>query len=425
MASPRRTVVTGIGVACPIGLSPSAYWAALLAGRSGIRTVRQFDPSGLPTRFAGEVEGFDAKSYIDKKDRKSLRVMARTIQMAVAASQLAMTDCGVAKDKLDPTRFGVEFGSGLIGSELEELGEAGRVSANCQPGSIDLEKWGEQGLPQITPLWMLKYLPNMLACHVSILHNAQGPSNSITENDVASLLAVGEAYRIITRDQADFFLAGGGESRVNPLSMARQCLFAPLSRRNEEPEKACRPFDRRRDGMVLGEGGGVLVLEELEHAGRRGARIYAELVGFGASFDRDRSGTGLARAVRAALNEAGVGPQDVDHVNAHGLGTAADAWEARGLAEVFGPVNPDVPVFAAKSFIGNLGAAASTTELVASLLALQHGVLPPSLNYDEPDPDCPVVVATGSPRPLRKPHVLKVAFTDFGQCAALVCRKWE
>src|SRR5205085_5445178 len=208
------------------------------------------------------------------------------------------------KSQLDPTRFGVEFGAGLIASELPELIDAARASANCEPGKVDLEKWGEAGLPAIQPLWMLKYLPNMLACHISIMHNAQGPNNTVTESDVAGLLALGEAFRIMLRDQADFFLAGGGESRVNPLSMVRQCLFQPLSKRNDEPQKACRPFDRRRDGLVLGEGGTVLVVEDLEHACKRGARIYAEVVGFGASFDADRSGRGLARAVRIALKEA-------------------------------------------------------------------------------------------------------------------------
>jgi 3-oxoacyl-[acyl-carrier-protein] synthase II len=260
MPSPRRAVLTGIGVVCAIGLNPSAYWESLRLRRGGVRPIRQFDASGLPCRIAGEIEGFDAKSYIDKRERKSLKVMARSIQLAVAAAQLALDDGKVNKEAIDPTRFGVEFGAGLIASELEELGSAGQASFKGQLGFIDLEKWGEQGIPQMTPLWMLKYLPNMLACHVSIMHNAQGPSNTITESDVASLLALGEAYRVLVRDQADFFLVGGGESKLNPLSMTRQCLFLPLSRRNEEPVKACRPFDRRRDGMVLGEGAGVFIL---------------------------------------------------------------------------------------------------------------------------------------------------------------------
>ncbi|HXG11773.1 MAG TPA: beta-ketoacyl-[acyl-carrier-protein] synthase family protein [Gemmataceae bacterium] len=422
--SSRRAVLTGIGVLCPIGLSGAALWEALCSGRSGIRPIQAFDASKLPVRIAGEIPDFDAKKYFDKKDRKSLRMMARTIQLAVSAAQLALEDGAVDKTQLDPTRFGVAFGAGLIATELDELGEAARVSANSELGVVDLEKWGEHGIPTIPPLWMLKYLPNMLACHVSILHNAQGPNNTITENDVAGLLALGEAFRILQRDQADFFLVGGAESRINPLSLVRQCLFEPLSRRNDAPDKACRPFDRRRDGIVLGEGGTVLVLEELAHARRRGARIYAEVVGYGASFDRARSGAGLARAIDAALREAGIGPADIDHVNAHGLSTiASDVLESRGLQQVFGEHPP--PVFAPKSYFGNLGAGASTTELAASLLALEHGLVPTTLNYEEPDPACPVNVITGVPRSLSRPYVLKLSFTQMGQCAALIVKKWE
>lgn len=208
--------------------------------------------------------------------------------------------------------------------------------------------------------------------------------------------------------------------------MSRQCLFQPLSRRNEEPEKACRPFDRGRDGMVIGEGATVLVVEELEHARRRGARIYAEVAGFGASFDRNLDGSGLARAIRAALKDAGVGPETIDHVNAQGSGTVAgDVLEARGLAEVFGSGTPDTPVFAGKSYFGNLGAGSGVTELVASLLACQHGRLPTNLNYDEPDPACPVFAATDPARAVTRPYFLKIGFTDLGQCAAVVCRRWE
>jgi 3-oxoacyl-[acyl-carrier-protein] synthase II len=339
---------------------------------------------------------------------------------------VALDDSRVDKARLDPMRFGVDFGAGLIASELEELADAARVSGNCRPGVVDLEKWGEQGLLCIQPLWMLRYLPNMLASHVSILHNAQGPNNTITENDVASLLALGEAYRIIGRDQADFMLTGGADSKMNPLSLVRHNLFVPLSRRNDAPARASRPFDRCRDGCVPGEGAGVLVLEELEHARRRGARIYAEVVGFAAASDHHRTGVGLARAVRSALAEAGIGPEDVDHVNAQGFSAReSDAWEARGLAQVFADSRPPVPVFAPKSYFGSLGAGASAVELTASILALGHGLLPPTLNYEEPDPECPIPVAAGAPRPTTHRHVVKVAFTEMGQCAAVVVRKWD
>lgn len=425
-SSSRRTVITGLGVLSPIGQGREAFWQGLQAGRSGVRPLRAFDVTALPTKIGGEVQDFDPKKFIGKDHRKNLRVMARTIQLAVCAAQLALDDAGIDKAKLDPARFGVEFGSGLIATDLDELAEAATVSANCQPGHVDLEKWGEQGLARIQPLWMLKYLPNMLACHVSIIHNAQGPSNTITESEVAGLLALGEARRIVKRDVADFFLVGGADSRFNPLSMVRHCLFQPLSRRNDAPEKAVRPFDRDRDGTVIGEGAGVLALEELEHAQQRGARIYAELVGFGSAFDKGRTGAGLARAIRAALNDAGIGPDAIDHVNAHGLASVqADIWEARGLQEVFGAGAQPMPVWAAKSYFGNLGAAGGLTELTGSLLGVQHGQVPVTLNHENPDPACPLAVVAGSPKPVQKPYFLKVSFTDLGQCAAVVCRKWE
>jgi 3-oxoacyl-[acyl-carrier-protein] synthase II len=424
MAQPtRRAVITGVGILSPIGRSAETFWQSLLAGQSGVKPIQSFDTSALPVRFAGEIPDFDPKEYVEKKDRRGLKMMARTIQMAVAAAQLALNHGKVDKSKLDPERFGVEFGAGLIATELPEMADASRASQNCQPGVTDLERWGREGLEVIQPLWMLKYLPNFLACHVSILHDARGPNNSITESDVASLLALGEAYRILGREGADFFLVGGAESKMNVLSLVRQCLFEALSRRNDAPEQACRPFDKGRDGIVIGEGASVLVTEDLEHAKRRGAEIYAEVVGFGSAFDASLSGGGVARAVKAALAEAGVGPEDIDHVNAHGLGTRdADVIEARGLYAVFGD---RVPVFAPKSYMGNLGAGGSVTELAASVLALKHGVVPATLNYQVPDPDCPVRVPTGAPRPVTKRYVVKTGFTEMGQCGAVVLRKWD
>ena len=289
-----------------------------------------------------------------------------------------------------------------------------------------MDLWGTAGLHAIQPLWMLKYLPNMLACQVSIMYDAQGHNNSITEGEVASLLAVGEAYRILQRNRADFFLVGGAESKLNPLSMTRQCLYEHISRRNEAPERACRPFDRGRDGHVLGEGACVLAIEDLDHAQKRGASILAEVVGFGAAFDLRQDGAGLARAIQSALNEAGINPEDIDHVNAHGLSTrSSDIWEARGLRKVFGDCRPPVGVFAAKSYFGNTGAGGGTLELAVSLLALQHGQVPPTLNYEEPDPECPIDVIAGKPRPVTKPYVLKLSFNQLGQCSALVIRRWS
>lgn len=419
----RRVVITGLGLLTPIGKDAATFWSSLARGQSGVRAIQGVDVSGLPVRIAGQIVDFDAKGYIEKKERKNLRVMARPIQLAVAAAQLALDDGKVDKTKLDPVRFGVEFGAGLIASELEELGPASQTSADGTLGAdVNLQTWGQQALPAIPPLWMLKYLPNMHACHVSVLHNAQGPNNTITESDVAPLLALGEAMRILRRDQADLFLVGGTDSKINPLSLVRQSLFRHLSQRHDQPEKACRPFDKSRDGVVIGEGAGVLCVEELEHARRRGAAIVAELLGFGAAFDSGRTGKGLARAIRAALAQAGVAPGDVDHVNANGLGSQTlDTWEARGIYEVFGQATP---VWAVKSYMGSLGAGSPLVELGASVLALQHGMLPPTLNYETADPACPVAVQR-SARAIARPFFVKVSYTDLGQCAAVVCRSWE
>jgi 3-oxoacyl-[acyl-carrier-protein] synthase II len=425
VATPRRTVLTGIGPVTPIGLSPETFWASLCDGRSGVRRIQSFDPTGLPTQIGGEVLGFDARDFIDKKDRKALKMMTRTSHLAVAAAQLALADAQVDRASLDPARFGVVLGSGTIPGGLEELSPAAWASIDVGRRAVDLKKWGRDGIPTIPPTWMLYHVPNMPACFVSILHNAQGPNNSITQTDLGGLLAVGEACRIIARDHADLFLVGGADTMMNPISMVRQCLFRSLSRRNESPESACRPFDRNRDGLVPGEGATLLVLEALDHARRRGARVYGEVIGFGAAFDRNRTGLGLARAVKLAMAEAGIAPREIDHVNAQGFSTVdADAWEARALNLVFGADLVSIPVFAAKSYFGTLGVGANSTELAASLLAVQRGLLPATLNYREPDPACPAAV-NREPRPVTRPCFLKIAFTELGQCAAAVIRKWE
>ncbi len=420
MASTRRVVITGIGAITALGLDLESFRLALTRGRSGIRPIRSFDVSAFPVRFGGEVEGFDARNYLEKKDRKRLNQMVRTTQFAVAAAQLAVDDCRLEKRLIDPERFGVVFGTGTIPGDLADISEAGRVSAD-PAGGIDLHKWGTEGLANIAPMWMLNHVPNMPACHVSITHNAQGPNNTITQTEAASLLALGEGFRLLGRDAADILLVGGADTRINPPSFIRQFLYTQLSCRNDAPEKACRPFEKHRDGGVLGEGGAVFVVEELEHACRRGARVYAEIMGFGAAFDRGQNGTGLACAIRAALTEAGIDPEDLDHVNAHGSGTTAgDKREALGLAAGLG--GKPIPVFAAKSYFGDLGAGAGAAELTASLLALTDGVLPATLNHDEPDPACPVAVVRVS-QPVTRPYVLKVNLTDQGQCAAIVVRK--
>jgi len=422
---PRRTVITGLGVVTPVGQGPAAFWESLIAGRGGIGPITAFDTAALPVHFGGEIRDFDPRDYVDKSERKRLKMMVRTIQFAVAAARLAADDARLDGTPLDPQRFGVVFGAGTIPGDLADLGPLARACFDPAGERVDFLRWGRDGLPLVPPTWLLSHVPNMVSCHVSILHNVQGPCNTVTQTDVASLLALGEARRALRRGRADLFLVGGGDTRINPISYARQSLFAPLSRRNDAPDRACRPFDRQRDGLVLGEGGGAVVLEDLEHARRRQAPIYAEVAGFGSAFDRGRSGSGLARAVEAALADARIRPEALDHVNAEGGSTPeGDAREARGLRLALGSAGATVPVFAGKSYFGSLGAASGTVELAASLLALRHGTLPGTRNYEEPDPACPVTVSR-RPRAVQRPCFLKIGFTEMGQCAAVVCRRWE
>lgn len=416
-ARKTKTVITGMGLISPIGIGPDDYWQSLAAGRSGVRPISLFDASGHQARIAGEIPDFDAKQYLEKKDRKSLKMMARSIQLGVAASLLAIKDASLNLDQEDPARIGIDFGASLIASDLDEMAAAAKLSAKSTPGQVDMQIWGTQGLATMPPLWMLKYLPNMPACHVSILCNLQGPSNTITENDVAGLLSVAEGQRILERGNADVMLTGGSDSRVNTLSLTRLTLFHRFSSRNGDPERACRPFDVEADGFVIGEGSAILVLETADHAQKRNARVYGTVLGCGASHDRKRDGSGLARAIEAALRASGVSPADLDHVNAQGYGHPDfDRMEAAGLKAAFGAAIP--PVAAYKGFFGNLGAAASTAELAVSLLAFQHGSLPASLNCDQPiTADLPAVRKS---RPIAKNCFLKLSFSDMGQCCAAV-----
>jgi 3-oxoacyl-[acyl-carrier-protein] synthase II len=413
---PPEVVITGVGVVSPIGIGRAAFRDALYAGRSGVRRIEQFDSSTLPIDFGGEVTDFDPKEYV--RPRKSLKVMSRDIQFGFTAADLAMTDANLAADSVDADRFGVVYGADMIYCEPDELAAAYR--ACIENGEFRFPAWGERALPEMYPLWMLKYLPNMSACHVSISLNARGPSNSITLGEVSSLVAIAEAARIIERGAADVMIAGGASNRLHPNVM----LFRDqrlMSKRRDNPAAACRPFDRDRDGMVAGEGAGAIVLESRVHAEARGAKILARVLGFGNTYSAVRNGrpdsSGARRAMELALRESQLSPTDIGHVNASGLSTAQhDRAEAEAIEALFG----GVPITAPKSYFGNLGASTGAVELAASIIALGDSMVPKTLNYETADPDCPVNVVHSSAVTITKTTAITLSQSPQGQSIAMV-----
>jgi len=391
MSTMRRVVVTGIGVICPIGIGSAAFWENLVGGKIGVRRISAFDPSGFPSQIAGEVPAYKIGDYVPKSYRKATKVMARDIELAVVAADDAFKDAGLKSKAytetpdFDGKRFGCNIGAGLISVDLNELTVALHSARNGD--QLDLRKWGGEGMTQLTPLWLLKYLPNMLACHVTIIHQLKGPSNTITCADASSHLAIGEAFRTIQRGDADLAVCGGAESKVQPMGLMRQCLLNRVStKHNETPESAVRPFDVDATGTAVGEGAGLFILEEFEHAKRRGAKIYAELAGFGATQDTynvsqpSPTGDSYGRAISLALIDANLPPASVDLLVPCGLGIAShDRAELNGLTTVFGGGLSRIPLFPLKSRTGNL-AAGSGVDAAAAVLSLHHNKIPAALN---------------------------------------------
>ena len=418
MRPTREVVVTGVGIVSPIGIGREAFWGSLMAGRSGVRLFQLFDASGFGIRFGAEVLDFDPKAFV--RPRKSLKVMSREIQLGFAAADMALADSGFDPAIVAPERLGVVFGADPIYSELEEWVPVYRRA--MVENTFVYDRWAPSVMSEMYPLWLLKYLPNMTPCHVAIAHDARGPNNSIVMAEASGLLAVAEAMRIIERSQADMMIAGGASAmRIHPTSL----IFhgeALLSRRNDDPAGACRPFDAARDGMVNGEGAAAFILESRQHAERRGARILARILGDSSRFEPRAAGAtlrGIAvrESIRAALTAARLQPADIGHVNANGLGTIEhDRAEAQGIHEALG----DMPVTAPKSLFGNLGAATGAVELAVSLLALEHGQIPPTLNYIRPDAECPINVIHLVPQQSAKPTALILNQTVSGQATALV-----
>jgi 3-oxoacyl-[acyl-carrier-protein] synthase II len=429
----RRVVVTGIGIASPIGIGSAAFWTNLLAGQVGIRRIAAFDPAGFPCQIGGEVPAFKIGDYVPKHYRKATKVMARDIELAVVAADDAFKDSGLKSraysetPDFDGTRFGCNIGAGLINAELNELTGA-MNTARDENNHLDLTKWGRDGMAQLTPLWLLKYLPNMLACHVTIIHGLNGPSNTITCADASSHLAIGEAFRTIQRGKADMAICGGAESKVQPMGLVRQAMLKRLTEtHNDSPADAVRPFDADADGTALSEGGGLLVLEEYERAKARGAKMYGELIGFAASQDSYRvtdpqpTGRSYANAIVGACRDAGVDPAAVDLHVPNGLGIAShDRAEIAALKIVYGDHLSGVPMSLVKAQIGSL-AAGSGVDVAATVLAVRHGKIPPAVNTHKPLDGVNLNIAAQT-----RDADIRIAITSVfslgGQNAALVFR---
>lgn len=432
----KRVVVTGVGVICSIGIGSAAFWENLIAGKSGIAKIRSFDASALDCQVAGEVPEYKISDFVPKSYRKATKVMARDIELAVVAADDAFKNAKLnskaysEKVDFDPKRFGCNIGAGLISAELNEITAAMHTARDdVKENVLDMAKWGSAGMGQLTPLWLLKYLPNMLACHVTIVHGLMGPSNTITCQEASSHLAIGEAFRTVQRGKAEFAICGGAESRVNPMGLMRQDLLNRLNKKsNDNPAGALRPFDTVATGTVYGEGGGLLILEEYEHAKARGATIYAELAGFAASQDThnltdpDPSGRSYAKAVENSLKDAGVSRDEIDLIVPNGIGMAGpDAAELIGLKKAFGERFSTIPFAPIKGQIGHLGAG-SGADAVAAVLALHHGVIPPAVNTTNPRDGILLNCAQQARNQALKTSISTV-YSLGGQNASIVFRK--
>lgn len=411
----QDVVLTGIGIACPLGVGRDAVWSAIENRQSGVRTIERLVEANYPSPIGGEVPEFEPKQYV--KPRKSLKVMCRETQLGFTAAELAWEDAKLADASIDPERLGVVLGANIFRSQLEDLADLyQRASAS---GEFAFDQWGE-AMREMYPLWMLKYLPNMTCCHIGIAHDARGPINSLVQGNVSSLLAIIEAADVIARGHADVMIAGGASSMLSAVDLAWHG-GADMSRRATDPAAACRPFEASRDGTATSEGAGMFVLESRAHAESRGVAQEGTILGYGrrcepAAASKQPTGQSIRQAIEAGLEMSGLTANEIGHVNAHGLATKHDdRIEAQAIEQTLG----EVPVTAPKSFFGNLGAAGGAAELAISLMGLQKRIVPPTLNYDEPDPACPVNVVSTT-QPSRASNVMALNHKLTGQAVSLV-----
>lgn len=410
----RRVVVTGMGLVSPLGNTLAESWEGLLAGRSGAAPIRRFDPSNLDVRFGCEVKNFDPLKFIDKKET---RRYDQFLQYAIAAAAEATCDAGMDGKLMDPERTGVIIGSGI--------GGIGTFEEQCK---IYLT----EGPQRVSVFFVPMFIPDIASGVVSIRLGAKGPNYCTVSACASSAHAIGESYRIIQRGEADVMVTGGAESAITPLAIAGFSNMKALSFRNEEPERASRPFDRGRDGFVMGDGAGIIILESLEHALDRGARIHAELVGYGLSADAYHitqpapGGEGAKRAMQACLADGNINPADVGYINAHGTSTpAGDVAEVKAVKEVFGDHAGKLVMGSTKSMTGHLLGAAGGVEFAITVLVLKHGEIPPTTNQDDPDPECDLDCAPNRKVARRVDVALSNSFGFGGHNASLAVRRYE
>jgi 3-oxoacyl-[acyl-carrier-protein] synthase II len=424
----RRVVITGMGCVTPLGADIDELWSKLTAGRSGVGRLTLFDPLGFPVRIAAEVRNWDL-SEVGEDPRRWAHCHRQT-QFAIGAAVKAVRQSGILRSGLPPQRLGVALGCGEPFEDFTRFTTA--IQESCAEGAYQGERFNETALRLFDPESERENEPDMPACHLAQLFDAQGPNSNCIAACVSSAQAIGQAASMIRRGDADAMLSGGTHSTIHPFGLTGFCRLMALSTRQTAPECAACPFDRERDGFVLGEGGAVFVLEELEHARRRGASIWGELTGYGSSQDAYRitdtrpDGSGVARAILRALKNARLNPDDLDYVNAHGTSTILnDKVETLALKSALGAHAYRLPVSSTKSMLGHATTACAAIELAICLLALNHQVVPPTINYHTPDPDCDLDYVPNHARELRCRHVLSNSIGFGGQNAALVVSSYN
>ncbi|HMO13241.1 MAG TPA: beta-ketoacyl-ACP synthase II [Pirellulaceae bacterium] len=420
----RRVVVTGVGMINPLGTRVETVWNRLLNGESGVGYTTIFDASNFPTRISAEIKNWDIKD--EKQDAERWKYRGRHSKFAAGAALQAVQDSGVLDTISDPRRFGVYLGSGEGNQDFYSFAEMMTAGLD-EAGNLNIVKFMERGLEVLNPVFELEQEPNMPVGHLASMFNAQGPNANCLTACAASSQAIGEATEIIRRGEADVMLSGGTHSMIHPFGVTGFNLLTALSTNNDNPQGASRPFDRLRDGFVLGEGAAMVILEDYEHARSRGAEIYGEVIGYGSTADAYRitdihpEGRGAIACMRMAIRDAGLNPADIGYVNAHGTSTAVnDRVETRACREVFGADADRVPVSSTKSMMGHLIAAAGATEMIVCLLAIRDGVLPPTINYENPDPDCDLDYVPNNARESKFKFALNNSFGFGGQNITLV-----